>query len=83
MAYNLKDNRGVITDPISFRDTTGLTAENIAAAMEERAEEQGVPVNIKVDVVKEGGIFGKSYPCVIIRHPNPPQQYFTDVYIIN
>lgn len=24
-----------------------------------------------------------SYPCVVIKHPNPPQEYFTDVYIIN
>lgn len=83
MAYNMKDNRGMITDPISFRDATGLNAENIAACMKEKAEEQGVPANIRTDVVKEGGLFGKSYPCVIIHHPNPPQQYFTDVYIIN
>lgn len=83
MAYNMKDNRGMITDPISFRDATGLNAENIAACMREKAEEQGVPANIRTDVVKEGGLFGKSYPCVIIHHPNPPQQYFTDVYIIN
>lgn len=83
MAYNLKDNRGMIADPISFRDATGLNAENIAACMREQAEMQGVPVNIRTDIVKEGGLFGKTYPCVIIHHPNPPQQYFTDVYIIN
>ena len=28
-------------------------------------------------------MFGHTYPCVVIEHPNPPQQYFTDVYIIN
>lgn len=79
----MKDNRGIIAEPISFRDTTGLDAENIAAFMVEEAEEQGVLVNIRTDFVKEGGFFGKTYPCIIIQHPNPPQQYFTDVYIIN
>lgn len=83
MAYSLKDNRGVIRDPISFRDTSGLEVNNVAELMKMKAEEMGVPAKITVNTVKEGGLFGKSYPCVAIEHPNPPQRYFTDVYLIN
>lgn len=83
MAYRLKDNRGVITDPMSFRDASGLEVNNVAELMKKKAEEVGIPARITTNTVKEGGLFGKSYPCVVITHPNPPQQYFTDVYIIN
>jgi len=83
MAYSLKYNNGMITDPISFRDASGLNASNIASLMSQKAEEMGIPARITTDTVKEGGLFGSSYPCVVITHPNPPQQYFTDVYIIN
>lgn len=83
MAFNLKYNRGVIRDPISFTDASGLNAKNVAALMKEKAKELGVPVRITTDTAKDGGLFGKTYPCVVINHPKPPQQYFTDVYIIN
>lgn len=83
MSYNIKNNRGAIADPMSFRDTANVEANSIATLMTQKAAELGVPVNISVDTVKEGGLFGMSYPCVVIKHPNPPQEYFTDVYIIN
>ena len=69
MAYNLKYNTGMIENPISFRDTNGLNVENIVSLMSQKAEELGVPARITT--------------CIVINHPNPPQQYFTDVYIIN
>ena len=37
MSYNFKDNRGMIIETISFRDATGLSAENIAECMREEA----------------------------------------------
>lgn len=83
MGFNLKYNRGMITDPVSFRDISGVEANNIASLMSEKAAELGIPAKISTDTVKEGGLFGSTYPCVVINHPNPPQQYFTDVYIIN
>ncbi|MDO4169423.1 MAG: hypothetical protein Q4D45_05915 [Lachnospiraceae bacterium] len=83
MAFNLKNNCGMICDPISFRDTSNLNAEYIAELMKATADRMGVPMNVGIDTVKEGGLFGKTYPCVVITHPNPPQQYFTDVLIIN
>lgn len=83
MALSLKYNNGKIAEPISFRNPTGLNVENIAFCMEQKLKEMGIPVTITTDTVKEGGLFGKSYPCVIFGHPNPPQKYFYDVYIIN
>lgn len=81
MSYNLRDNRGMIRGAISFRGI--LSVNKIADLMKQKAEESGVPARISIDTVKEGGLFGKSYPCVVIDHPYPPQRYFTDVYIIN
>ena len=72
-----------MTNLISFRATNGLNVENIVSLMSQKAEELGVPARITTSTVKEGGLFGHTYPCVVIDHPNPPQQYFTDVYIIN
>lgn len=83
MGFNLKYNRGIITDPVSFRDASGLEVKNIASLMSEKAKELGIPAKITTDTVKEGGLFGSTYSCVVIDHPNPPQQYFTDVYIVN
>lgn len=83
MSYNIKDNRGTICDPITFRDASNLKADFICESMKEKALEMGVPMNVRVDSAKEGGLLGSTYPCVVITHPNPPQQYFTDVIVIN
>ena len=83
MAYSLKDNRGVMADPISFVDASNVNATNICEMMQLNAKEMGVPMTVRKDTVKEGGLFGKSYDCVVINHPNPPQQYFTDVIVVN
>lgn len=83
MPYSIKDNRGTICDPLSFRDASNLNAEFICKAMKECAEDMGIPMNVSVDRAKDGGLMGKTYPCVVITHPNPPQQYFTDVIVIN
>lgn len=83
MSLKLKDNWGVITDPISFRDASGLTAKFVADQMKVYLVDRGIPHDISIDTVKEGGLFGKEYPCVVISHPNPPQSYFKSVYVIN
>ena len=83
MSFTLKYNNGTIFDPINFRNASNLTAENIVTYMEEKAEEMQVPMQLSIDTVKEGGLLGKKYPCVVIKHPNPPQEYFTNVIVIN
>ena len=52
MSYNIKNNRGAIADPMSFRDTANVEANSIATLMTQKAAELGVPVNISVDTVK-------------------------------
>ena len=49
MSYNFKDNRGMIIETISFRDATGLTAENIAECMREEAAAQGIPASMTTE----------------------------------
>lgn len=83
MPYRLKDNNGVICSPMTFRDATNLTPKFIAEQMKEQAEAMGVPMAVETDYVTEGGLFGKSYPCVCINHPNAAFEYYTDVLIVN
>ena len=39
MSYNIKNNRGTIADPMSFRDSTNVEANSIATLMTQKAEE--------------------------------------------
>ena len=48
-----------------------------------KAEEKKIPAKFSIDTVKDGGLFGRTYPCIVITHPNPPQRYFTDIYLLN
>lgn len=82
MSYNLKNNKGIIQEPMYFQKDKGITnVDNVVSAMTQKAEKMGVPAIIKADVIKEGGLLGHTYPCVVIEHPNPPRRYFTDVYV--
>lgn len=85
MPYNLKNKRGDIHNSMYFHYGSGVDeyVDVIVSAMAEKAEEMGIPAVIKQDTIREGGLFGHTYPCVVIEHPNPPQKYFTDVYVIN
>lgn len=82
MSYNISDNRGTIQEPITYRDTSNLTVQNIAEIMREGTKNNGIPANVREDTVHEGGCLGKSYSCVVISHPNPPQKYFDDVIVV-
>ncbi len=80
---NVKDCRGDIIDPIRFRDTSGLTASNIADSLKQLASQENVPAKVWTDTVKSGGLFGTTYSCVMVAHPDPPQEYFRQMIIIN
>lgn len=84
MSVKLKYNSGTICDPITIFDSANLTAENVAEQMRIRAKEMGAPMDVSTDEVTEGGLFGsRSYPCVVINHPDTSLQYFTDVIVLN
>ena len=76
----LKEQRGTVVDPFMAE---GWKAPDVAAFAKRIAEEKGIPANIFVDQATTGGFFGQQYPCVIIKHPNPPQSYFEHWIVIN
>ena len=81
---NIKDCRGTIRDPIQFSDVSGVTAENISTQMREEAKFRGVPAKITVTTIHSGSfLFGNDYPCIMVSHPNPPQEYFDLLIILN
>ena len=52
-----------------------LTPESLAIMIEEKAEQLDIPARAEVGTAS-GGLFGPTYPCVIVSHPNPPCSYF-------
>ncbi len=76
----IKDCRGEIRQAIQ---AAGWSAENIAEFIKEIAESKNIPASVSVDEASTGGLFGKTMPCVMVSHPNPPQQYFSHLIIIN
>ena len=76
----IKDCRGEIRQAIQ---AAGWSAENIAEFIKEIAEANNIPASVSVDEASTGGLFGKTMPCVMVSHPNPPQQYFSHLTIIN
>ncbi len=76
----IKDCRGEIRPAIQ---ADGWNAENIAQFIKEIAEANNIPASVSVDEASTGGLFGKTMPCVMVSHPNPPQQYFSHLIILN
>ena len=71
---NLKNQRGVICDPVQVSGE--WTIGDLISLTQEIAERDGVPAEFSEDTASTGGLFGKSYPCMIVKHPKPPQSYF-------
>lgn len=81
---NIKDCRGELHPPMRFNDVSNLTTDNIASIITDGAADRNVPVNVTKTSIHSGGLFfGSDYPCVMVSHPNPPQEYFSLLFIIN
>lgn len=68
---------------IRFASAEGLTAGNIASILSDEAKRYDIPVTVWTDTIKSGGLLGSTYPCVLLKHPNPPQEYYKHIIIIN
>ena len=74
---------GDIRNPIRLGNAK-ITASDLASHFKQVAEDRGVPITVRADSIRSGGmLFGSDYPCVIISHPNPPASYFDIVVIIS
>ncbi|MCM1325828.1 MAG: hypothetical protein NC094_07670 [Bacteroidales bacterium] len=72
-----------IQQGIVFRDTSNITADFIIASMESICCKADIPAKFRKDTITSGKLFKKkTYECVIINHPNPPQDYAAQVYVL-
>ncbi|WP_329380529.1 hypothetical protein [Anaerofustis butyriciformans] len=76
----MNDYRGEIIGPIQ---ADGWDIDTIVTTIKHIAENKSIPIDIKIDEISTGGLFGKKMPCIIISHPNPPISYFQHMIIIN
>lgn len=76
----IKDCRGEIRGPVQ---ADGWSIRTLAERIKEIAASKEIPANVLIDEVSTGGLFGKTMPCIIISHPNPPISYFQHMVIMN
>lgn len=74
------------SEPIGFSDMSNVTPENIIFNMEEICKENNIPALIRessLEISRGFGIFKKAvFKAVEISHPNPPQSYCKQLYVI-
>lgn len=81
---NAKNSMGQVAEPIRFKGGINLSAAEIVKELNTIAKENGVPVKISNDTIHSGGFLtGDDYPCIVLKHPDPPQEYFYQVWVIN
>ncbi len=72
-----------IQPSVSFRDVSNITADFIIASMQNACQASNIPARFRKDTVTSGRMFSKrTYECVIVNHPNPPQDYAAQVYVL-
>ena len=82
--FKTSEFRGNARSPIRFHNMRGEELFNlIKSDLPYALKEQGVPANIREDVVKSGGMFGSKSPMLIISYPNPPTSFFHIGILVN
>ena len=72
-----------IQEAITFYNVETVTAEDIIANMERVCGENNIPAKFRKDTVTSGSFLKKkTYECVIVNHPQPPQDYAAQVYVL-
>ena len=71
-------------EPIGFSDMSIVTPEIVISSMKEICEGNNIPASFrKVSLELSKGFFNKTTFCAIeISHPNPPQSYCKQLYVI-
>lgn len=77
---NIKNCHGDIQPSIRTRN---FSLVDIANEMRFKLSVREIPATVNINEIKSGGLFGKTYNCLFICHPNPPQQYYDHVYIVD
>lgn len=72
-----------IQPPMTFADASNITADYIVNTIGNICNERNIPAKFRKDIITSGKLFSKkTYECVIINHPNPPQEYAAQVYVL-
>ena len=72
-----------IQPTLTLADASNVNADNIMTKMKNVCDQSGIPAKFRKDKVIEGRILNKrTYECVIVSHPNPPQDYASQIYVI-
>ena len=70
-------------EPVVFNDMSNVTPEVIIKNMKAICEENEIPACFDETEVVMGGFFKKvQFRAVEVSHPNPPQSYCSQLYVI-
>lgn len=71
-------------EPIAFNDMSSVTTDVIIANMKALCEENEIPASFCTSTVEiSRGLFRKrTFNAVEIEHPNPPQNYCRQLYVL-
>ncbi len=80
----IKDLGQEFAEPISFNDMSNVTPEIIIDNMKSLCDENDIPASIRESSLEISmGLFNKAtFKAVEIRHPDPPQSYCNQLYVI-
>lgn len=82
--YKTSDFRGQAMDPIGFANESGdALFRSLCSQLPEALKRSGVPADCIETEVKSGGLFGTKRPMLIVRHPNPPSEFFKIAFVVN
>lgn len=74
---------GDVMEPVRFKSNKNLNTAFIIDQLTWAFKEKSIPAKVYAETAKLGGLFGSTYPCVVIEHPSPPQEYYKQVILID
>jgi hypothetical protein len=62
---------------VRYKDGNGITLQTVQEALEDCAQNMGIPVAFYDEQVKSGGMFNKTIEdCIVLYHPEHRSDYF-------
>ena len=70
-----------IQRPLTLLNVTNISVDEVMNNMESICKGSGIPANFEKNSVVSGGFLSKkTYECIVVRHPEPPQDYCAQIY---
>lgn len=72
-----------IQPAVYLSNLSTITTDSLISLMEKICDERSIPIMMRKDTVTSGSFFNKkTYECIIVNHPNPPQDYAAQIYVL-